>query len=259
MKDESIKYIHNLVENDKRKDGRKLDEFRDIKVEYDISPKSAEGSAKVTMGDTIVVAGVKLDVGAPFPDTPDKGVLICGAELLPLSNPEYELGPPRIEAIELSRVVDRGLRESGALDFKKLVIKEGEKVWMIFVDIYPINDAGNLWDAASLAAIAALKNAKFPKYDEEEGIVDYSEKTNDSLPLNDAPIESTIRMINGKLVVDPTNDEEKAVDARLTVAVLEDGNLCALQKGGDEPLNSDEINSMVDLAIIKSKEMRKKL
>jgi exosome complex component RRP42 len=259
MKDESIRYIHNLIEKDIRKDGRKLDQFRDIKVEYDISPKSAEGSAKVTIGDTIVVAGVKLDVGEPFSDTPDKGVLICGAELLPLSNPEFELGPPRIEAIELSRVVDRGLRESGAIDFNKLVIKKGEKVWMVFVDIYPINDAGNLWDAASLAAIAALKNAKFPKYDEKEGKVDYKEKTDVSLPLNDEPIECTPRMINGKLVIDPTNDEEKAVDARLTVAVLKNGKLCALQKGGEEPLSSDEINTMVDLAVNKSKEMRKAL
>ncbi len=52
-----IKYLEKNI----RFDGRKLDEFRKIEVEYDIS-KSAEGSAKVKIGDTEVLAGVKLAV-----------------------------------------------------------------------------------------------------------------------------------------------------------------------------------------------------
>jgi len=258
--EESTKYIHNIIEKDLRKDGRKLDEFRKpIKVEYDVSSKSAEGSARVTIGDTIVVAGVKMEVGSPFPDTPDTGVLIVGAELLPMASPEFESGPPRIEAIELARVVDRGIRESNAIDFKKLVIKKGEKVWLVFVDIYPINDAGNIFDAASLAAIAALKSAKFPKYDEKEEKVIYEEKTKKGLPLNDLPIECTVLKINNKLIVDPTIEEQKALDARLTVACLENDDLCALQKGGDEPLSAEEIINMIELATKKIKELRKAL
>jgi len=114
------------------------------------------------------MVGVKLEVGEPYPDTPDEGTIIVGAELLPLSNPEFELGPPGIQAIELARVVDRGIRESKALDFRKLCIEPGKKIWMVIIDICPINDAGNLFDASSLAALAALQDAKYPAFDGEK-------------------------------------------------------------------------------------------
>ena len=41
--------------------------------------------------------------------------------------------------------------------------------------------------------------------------------------------------------------------------VEEDGNLCALQKGCDKPLTSDDIDKMVEIGIKKSKELRKLL
>jgi len=90
-----------------------------------------------------VFAGVKLEIGTPYPDTPDEGGLMINTELIPLSNPEFESGPPGIQAIELSRVVDRGIRESKAIDMKKLCIEPKEKVWTVIVDIIPINDEGN--------------------------------------------------------------------------------------------------------------------
>src|SRR3990167_7617811 len=128
-------HIISLLNADTRLDGRKLTEYRTpIEVEYGVV-KTAEGSARVKIGDTEVIAGVKMEVGEPYPDTPDEGTLIVGAELIPLSNPDFESGPPSIEAVELSRVVDRGLRESHAVDFGKLCIKKGEKVWTILLDI----------------------------------------------------------------------------------------------------------------------------
>jgi len=253
-------HIVSLLAKDMREDGRKLTEYRKpITIEYGISAKSAEGSARVFIGDTEVVAGVKLEVGKPFPDTPDDGVLMVNAELLPLSNPEFESGPPSIGSIELARVVDRGIRESHMIDTEKLCIKKGEKVWIACIDIYPINDAGNLFDAAALAALAALKDARFPEYDEKEGKVDYSKKTKTKLPLAKEAVEITVIKIKDKFLVDPTTEEWEALDARLTVAVLEDGKLCALQKGGDGSLKPDDIEKMVDIALEKSKELRKLL
>src|SRR3989344_4544556 len=156
-------HIISLLNANTRLDGRKLTEYRKpIEIEYGVV-KTAEGSARVKMGETEVMVGVKLDVGEPYPDTPNEGTIIVGAELLPLSNPEFELGPPGIQAIELARVVDRGIRESKAIDFKKLCIEKGGKIWMVVIDICPINDAGNLFDASSLAAPAALKDARYPE------------------------------------------------------------------------------------------------
>ena len=250
-------HIIKLLNADTRLDGRKLTEYRKpIEVTYGVTG-TAEGSASVKIGETEVIVGVKMEVGEPYPDTPNEGTIIVGAELLPLSNPEFELGPPGIQAIELARVVDRGIRESKAIDFKKLCIEPGKKIWMVIIDICPINDAGNLFDASSLAALAALKNTKFPKFDGEK--VDYKEKTNKNLELEKKPIAVTVIKIGDKLIVDPDIEEEMAVDARLTVSSIEDGTLCALQKGGDFPLAAEDISKMLDIGIEKAKELRKHL
>src|SRR3990172_5444057 len=145
--------IRKLAGSDKRIDHRKFNQYRDISVETNVIT-SAEGSARVRIGNTEVIAGIKIDVGTPFKDTPDEGVLMVAGEFVPLASEDFESGPPGEDAIELSRVVDRAIRESKCVDFEKLCIKEGEKVWMIYVDIDVIDDCGNLIDACSLAALS---------------------------------------------------------------------------------------------------------
>ena len=203
------------------------------------------------------MAGVKLALGTPYPDTPNDGVLSTNTELLPMSNPNYESGPPKIESIEIARVIDIGIREGKAMDTKKLCVEAGEKVWMVSLDVIPINMDGNLLDLGALACMAALKNAKFPEV--KDGKADYKHLSKKGLPLLETPIEVTVVKIGENFIVDPTEDEESVLDSRLTVAVLESGNLCALQKGGDKPLTAEEVDKMVELAIKKSKELRKLL
>ena len=253
-------HLLNSLSKNIRLDGRKSDEFRPVKVEYGISP-SAEGSARVTIGDTVVIAGVKMSLETPYPDTPNKGNFMVNVELLPLSSPDFESGPPSIEAIELARVTDRGIRESNAIDTEKLCIKAGEKVWGVIVDICTINDDGNLFDASSLATLAAIKDAKFPKTVKVDDVmtVDYHEKTKDKVPLVKSPIGVTIWKMGNVLLADPTREEQKFFDARLTVASMQDGTLCAMQKGGDAALTSEEVSQMIDLALKKAKELRKAL
>ena len=257
MNRELRNHIVGLLDANTRLDGRNLTDYRQpIEVEYG-DFKTAEGSARVKIGETDVMVGVKMEVGEPYPDTPDEGTIIVGAELLALSNPEFEPGPPQIQAIELARVVDRGIRESKAVDFKKLCIAPGEKIWMLVIDICPINDAGNLFDASALAALAALKDTKFPGFNGEK--VDYKNKTGKKLPLEKEPISVTVIKIGKKFIVDPDTEEEKVIDSRLTVASIEDGTLCALQKGGDMPLSHDDISRMLDIGMEKAKELRKNL
>ncbi len=254
MSIEQKDHILGFLEKGIRFDGRKLDEYRPITVERGFS-ENAEGSARVTIGDTEVLAGVKMSIMEPYSDTPDEGTMMINAELLPLSNPDFEPGPPGIQSIEIARVVDRGIRESKAIDTKKLCLKKGEKVWSITVDICPINDDGNLFDASALAVLAALQDAKFPSYDGT--VIDYKKKTKESLPLKKLPVSCTVIKIGNHFIVDPTNEEEKKVDSRLTVEVEENGTLCALQKGGDKPLTAEDIDKMVGIGIEKSKELKK--
>ena len=120
MHGELRNHIIKLSQSDRRLDGRKLADYREISVETGVV-RSAEGSARVKIGGTEVIAGIKMEVMEPYPDAPDQGSIMVGAELLPLSSPDFELGPPSIEAVELARIVDRGIREIGRASCRERV------------------------------------------------------------------------------------------------------------------------------------------
>jgi len=237
--------IRQHLRNGKRFDSRAPESFRDLSIETGVS-KKAEGSARVKLGKTEVIVGVKMDVSEPYPDSPDKGNLMVTAELLPLSSPRIDLGRPGIESIEIGRVIDRCIRESKFIDVEKLCIKEGEKVWTVFIDIYSINDDGNVLDAAAIGTIVALKNAKIPVYDEKEEKVLYGEHSDNGIPLKkEIPLSLTIHKIRDSLIVDPTKEEEDIVEARMTIGSY-DGTISSIQKGREGTLGIDEIDKVLE-------------
>lgn len=255
----NIEAISQLAQEKKRIDHRTYSEYRQpISIQTGIS-WTAEGSAQVQIGKTIVLAGVKLSIEKTYNDTPDEGGIMVNAELLPLSSPKYEPGPPGEKAVELARVIDRGIREAKAIDLKKLCITPGEKAWFVIIDIITINDDGNLFDAAGLAALAALKSARFPVINKETGAIDYKKKTTVALPLTKEPLPVTVYKTNTLLFVDPSSQEEDAAEARLTITSDDDGTISALQKGGEAPLTLEEISTMIDLALEKAKFLREEL
>lgn len=245
-------YVIELIEKEERVDGRKLKDFRDIVIEKNVIEK-AEGSASVKIGETHVIAGVKMGIGEPFADSPNEGILMVNTEFTPLASPDFESGPPGENAVELARVVDRGIRESKCIELDKLCITEGEKVWIIFVDIHIINHQGNLLDAAALASLTALLNTKIPKM-EDGKIVRIADR---DLPVSHKPITVTVGKIGNSFILDPSIQEENVIEAKLTAGIREDGKICALQKQGSGGLSIEEIEKMVDLAIEKSEELRK--
>ena len=249
-----ITQIRDAVEANKRLDGRKNDEFRPTEIETGVITK-AEGSAMVTMGKSKVLAGVKISVGKPFGDRPKEGVLMVGAELSPMAHNTYEAGRPGEAAVELARVVDRSIREAGVINTKNLCIEEGEAVWIVNIDFYAINADGNLFDAGTLAAMAALKTAKMPTYNKEDGIIS-RENMKDPVPMDCTVVASTFVKIGDKMVVDPTLHEEYVSEARLTVGIR-DGNIVALQKGGNGGLTSEQIDDAMGRVVKHSKNLLK--
>ncbi|MEM3213578.1 MAG: exosome complex component Rrp42, partial [Metallosphaera sp.] len=111
--------IISLLERGSRNDGRKFNDYRPLSITLGYA-KKADGSALVKLGDTTVLAGVKIEEDEPYSDTPNQGNLVVNAELLPLAYETFEPGPPDENAIELSRVVDRSLRDSKAVDLSAL-------------------------------------------------------------------------------------------------------------------------------------------
>lgn len=238
--------IKRLLATRYRVDGREPERVRSVEIRTGVV-KTADGSAEVKLGRTHVVAGVKVGLGQPFPDAPDEGVLVVSAEVLPHASPYTEVGPPDESAIELARVVDRGIRHCGYVDFKKLAV-EGGKAYILWIDLYVINDDGNLVDAANLAAVAALKNTQLPAVvKEEQGVkLDRNNKTPLPVDLNKAPIAVSIGKIGNVLLLDPTLEEELSLDGRITFTISED-RIVAAQKtiGAFAP---QELEAALDLA-----------
>ena len=237
--------IKTYLEEGKRFDKRELDEFRDIVIESDVSNK-AQGSARVKIGKTEVIVGIKMDVTTPYPDSPEKGNLMVTAELLPLSSPRISLGKPGFDSIEVGRLVDRCIRESKMIELEKLCIKEGEKVWNVMIDIYSINDDGNLLDAAAIGAVVALKLSKIPKYDEEAEKVLFDESSGKSIPLSkEIPISITFHKIGDKFIVDPTREEEDISEAKITIGSHK-GIIHSMQKGEEKVITEKELSDILD-------------
>lgn len=241
----------------KRLDGRNFESYRDLEIEIGIIDK-ANGSAKVKLGNTEVLAGVKVETGEPFEGLENKGALIMSAEVLPTASSHVEPGPPDEEAIELSRVVDRGVRESKMLDLDKLSLIPGKIVYTIFVDCSIINSDGNLLDATSYAVVSALLTCKLPVYEVQgDKVVD----TGNIMPppITTIPVSVTAVRIGDSVLLDPTMEEEACMDARLTITTQSDGDLVALQKGYTGPFAINEILRSVEIARIKGEEIRSKI
>lgn len=238
----------------RRLSGRGLLDYRPIKIETGLIEK-ASGSAKVSIGNTQVIAGVKVEMGTPFPDTPDQGLLIVNTEVLPISSRNAEPGPPSEDAIELARVVDRGIRESKMIDLKKLCLLPGKKVLAVFIDVSVLDIDGNLFDTISYACTAALATAKIRKYDVANEEVKATEEMV-PLPIRTTPISVTMARIEDVLIVDPDLEEEALMDARLTLASDHDDNICAGQKGCPGGFTVEQIMQARDTALAKGKENR---
>lgn len=249
------KRIADLISGGKRSDGRGLLDYRTVQIETGIIER-AEGSARARLGKTEVVVGIKIEAGQPFPDVPNQGVLTVNAELVPLASPIFEPGPPNENAIELARIVDRGIRESKAIDLEKLCVEPGKNVFVVFVDIYVLNHDGNLIDTSALAALAALLNTKIFKYELAEGEIKVKPGFT-PLPIRNHPIAVTFAKIEDKLITDPWLEEEQVMDARLTITLDKDGNICAFQKGGSGYFSVQQIAEAAKIAQQKSEELRK--
>lgn len=66
------------------------------------------------------------------------------------------------EEVLISRIIEKALRRSRAIDTEGLCIVAGEKVWQIRVDLLFLDHDGNLVDCASIAAITALLHFRRP-------------------------------------------------------------------------------------------------
>jgi len=231
-------HIYRLAQRGERMDGRALDEPRKLTIQRSFVG-TAEGSARAKLGNSDVLVGIKMATGEPYPDTPNTGVLSTSLELIPMASPTFEAGPPRPEAIEIARVIDRGIRESKMVNVEKLCIEPKKKVWIMFIDIHVLDYDGNLFDVGSYGATAALATTVVPAKAQGVG-EDFP------LPVEHWPVSVTFAKIKDLILLDPNLDEERMADARLTVTTDENGDIRAMQKGLSGSFSYDEVKRCIE-------------
>ena len=242
--------ILNLLADGKRLDGRQLNEYRQIKLQKSPIP-NAEGSALCQIGTTQVLAGIKFDVAKPYADREDEGIFSTGAELVPLGSNMFEPGPPNEDAIELARVVDRGIRSSETLDLKSFYIND-EKVLALYLDLWVLDYSGNLVDAANMAAMEALLNTRMPKI--EDAKIIRGESTG-PLKISEKVVTSTFVKIGKDYLLDPGLDEELGMDGKISIATTPK-HVCAIQKSGWASTNTKEMSDLIDKCFEKGNDLR---
>jgi len=243
--------IIKMLKKGERVDNRGLHDYRSISVSIGIIGK-AEGSALVKLGGTQVIAGVKAELGSPYEDKPNEGVLQVHAEFVPLASPSFEPGPPNEEAIEVARVIDRSLREPRAIELSKLIVQPGRLAWVIYDDVYVIDHDGNILDAGMIASMIALAVTKLPKLDiSSEGVKINREVKETPIPLNTLVTTITMGVLGDILVVDPSLEEESVLDTFISISVDEKGRIVGLQKRGLKSITPKTLDSAVEIALKK--------
>ncbi|XP_066321766.1 exosome complex component RRP45A-like isoform X1 [Miscanthus floridulus] len=256
-------FIERALQSDLRVDGRHSFDFRKLKITFG----REDGSSEVQLGETHVMGYVTAQLVQPYRDRPNEGTLAIFTEFSPMADPAFEPGRPGESAIELGRVIDRGLRESRAIDMESLCVVAGKHVWSVRVDLHILDNGGNLIDAANIAALAALSTFRRPECtvggDDGQQVTVHDPEVRDPLPLtiHHMPIAVTFAYFGeGNIVVlDPTYKEEAVMGGRMTATVNSNGDVCAIQKAGGEGVMSSVIMQCLRIALVKAADITSKI
>lgn len=250
-------FILNALVDKKRIDGRNIYDYRKLGITFG----TTHGHVEAQLGNTRVFTQVSCEVVQPSPHKPTEGFVVYSTNISPMSSPGVERSFNKSpENIELTRIIERCLRESRVIETEGLCIVAGEKVWKIRVDITVIDQCGNVIDCACIAAVTALKHFKRPDITitgEEVVIHTLEERPPVPLSLHHTPFCVTVAFFkDGEyLAVDPTYHEERVMDGRITICMTIHKELCAIYYGGGVALVEDQIIRCCEMAYVKVQEI----
>lgn len=256
-------FIKNALLSDLRVDGRRPFDSRQLIIKFG----REDGSSEVQLGQTHVMGFVTSQLVQPYRDWPNEGTLSIFTEFSPMADPSFEAGRPGEFAVELGRVVDRGLRESMAVDTESLCVVAGKLVWAIRVDLHILDNGGNLVDAANVAALAALMTFRRPECtlggEDGQEVAIHPPEVKEPLPLiiHHLPIAITFAFFDSgsNMVIDPTHNEEAVMGGRMTVTMNTSAEICAVQKAGGEGIIQSVIMQCMRVASLKAADITSKI
>ncbi|KAM9329518.1 exosome complex component RRP45 [Gastrophryne carolinensis] len=249
-------FLLQAISERKRLDGRETYDYRNIKITFG----TEYGCCIVELGKTRVLGQVSCELVAPKMNRPTEGILFFNLELTAMASPGFEPGRPSELVVRLNRLLERCLRNSKCIDTESLCVQAGEKVWQIRVDLHLLNHEGNIIDAASIAAIAALCHFRRPDVSVQgEEVTVYSLEERDPVPLSihHMPICVSFAFFQQGtyLLVDPSEREERVMDGLLVIAMNKHREICTIQSSGGIMLLKEQVLRCSKIAGVKVAEI----
>ncbi|KAK1399998.1 Guanosine pentaphosphate synthetase I/polyribonucleotide nucleotidyltransferase [Heracleum sosnowskyi] len=257
------KFIETSLLSDLRVDGRHPFDYRRLTINFG----REDGSSEVHLGQTRVMGVVTSQLVQPYRDRPNEGTLSVYTELSPMADPSFEAGRPGESAVELGRIIDRGLRESRAVDTESLCVVAGKVVWSIHIDIHILDNGGNLVDAANIAALAALSTFRRPECtlggEDGQEVIVHPPEVREPVPLiiHHLPVAVTFGFIGKEniVVIDPTHFEEAVMGGSMTATLNTNEDVCAIQKAGGVGVLPSVIMQCLRVASVKAGDITSKI
>ncbi|KAI9342898.1 ribosomal protein S5 domain 2-type protein [Obelidium mucronatum] len=250
-------FVAEALRHGLRVDGRGAYEFRGLSIALG---DGGFGSAEVLLGKTRVLANVSAEVVRPAGGSGTEGFVVFNTVFSPMASPAFEQGRLTDEEVLISRMLEKALRRSRAIDTEGLCIVAGEKVWSIRIDIHVLDHEGNILDCACIAAISALLHFRRPDItvDGDNVIIhDIEERNPIPLSIHHIPICITFGFFDKgeRVLVDPTHLEEQVQDGDFIVVVNTHRELCTMSKAGGASLDIARIIQCTEVAAAKAAEV----
>lgn len=241
-------FILGLLQNSsQRLDRRKLDEFRHVTLSFGESL----GSSEVLLGHTRLVVRVSAEITKPFEDRPLEGQFMITTNISSMASPLFENNRASDDEVLVSRLVEKAIRRSNALDLESLCIVAGKSCWTVRADVHYLDYGGNLVDATSIGVVAALLHYRRPEVsiaDNNKPVIhSVEEKAPVPLSILHLPLCVTFAFFAAAddsedsaepvVIVDPTAKEEALRDSDLTITINKNREICQLSKPGGVPVD----------------------
>lgn len=256
-------YLKQHYEQDLRPDGREgLSVLRPVSISVG-SITTADGSAVVKQGQTVIVCGVKLELAEPVAERPKEGYIVPNLSLPALCHSQFKPGAPAEQAQTASQFLKEVLANSNLINLEDLCIQEAKWAWTVYIDLSCLNFGGNILDASVKALTAALRNVRLPKAEVAVNPEDDSEQLQvdaedcSPLKLGPSPLSCTVAVFGDRLLVDPTDEEEELADANVTVVMTADNKVCHVHKPGGQALSPERLQQCIGLAKKQAKHIQK--
>ncbi|CCE85745.1 Piso0_005372 [Millerozyma farinosa CBS 7064] len=234
-----------------RLDGRKLDEIRQPVIR--VLPDEY-GYVEIDWGKTKLTVRVSAEVVKPFEDRPFEGIFTINTEISPMASPQFEQGRVSDDEILMSRLIEKAIRRSNALDLEALCMVAGAKVWYIRADVNVLEFDGGIIDAASFGVMVALQHFRKPDVSiHGSDVIIHSLQEREPVPLSvlHVPICVTFSFFNpsdseenikGELneeisIIDATEKEESLRDGSLVITINKNREIVQLSKNGGLPID----------------------